>query len=56
MNDRFSDTEKSEIAYNIPMERFGSPDEIAEAILFLASERSSYITGQILSADGGYTI
>lgn len=38
----------------IPLNRYGSEDEIAEAIVFLASPRASYITGQILAADGGF--
>lgn len=39
-----------------PMGRFAEPDEIAEAIGFLASPRSSYITGHLLMADGGLTV
>ena len=35
------------------MKRLGSPDEIAEAVLYLASERSSYTTGSELYIDGG---
>ncbi len=39
----------------IPMGRFGEPEEIANVILFLLSNAASYVTGQILCADGGYT-
>lgn len=38
----------------IPLNRYGSEREIAEAIVFLCSERASYITGQVLAADGGF--
>lgn len=41
---------------NIALRRFGSPDEIAEAIAFLASARASYVTGQRLGLDGGYSV
>jgi len=39
----------------IPFRRFARPQEIADAILFFASSRSDYVTGQILSISGGLT-
>lgn len=41
---------------NTPLRRFGTPDEIADAAVFLASDRARYITGQTLFVDGGYTL
>ena len=38
----------------IPLNRYGTENEIANAIYFLASEKASYITGQILAVDGGF--
>ena len=47
--------EKAERRERIPLGRYGSADEVAELIAFLASERSSYITGQSIRVDGGLT-
>lgn len=44
------------IRERVPMGRWGAPEEIAEAVLFLVSDRSSYMTGQILVVDGGETV
>lgn len=43
------------IAQNVPMKRFGRPEEIAKAIVFLASDAASFITGSFLTVDGGQT-
>ena len=37
----------------IPLKRFGAPDDVADAVLFLASEAAAYITGQVISVNGG---
>lgn len=44
---------RQRIAESVDMRREGSPREIAEAIMFLASDKSSYITGQVIRVDGG---
>jgi NAD(P)-dependent dehydrogenase (short-subunit alcohol dehydrogenase family) len=43
-----------EIIANVPMKRFGQPEEVAGAVAFLASQDASYITGIELNVDGGY--
>ncbi len=45
-----------EILKNIPISRFGEPVEIANLVLFLASDKADYITGQAISIDGGLSI
>mgnify|MGYP006185791083 CR=1 FL=1 len=37
----------------IPMQRFGEPEEVAEVVAFLASEKSAYITGEVININGG---
>ena len=44
---------KAEYEKNIPLSRFGNPSEIADAVAFLLSDHSSYITGEILKVNGG---
>ena len=48
-----SDAEKQEVSKNIPMKRFGSVEDVAKCIVFLASDEANYITGQTISVDGG---
>ena len=45
-----------QIKKRIPVRRLGQPEDISHAVLFLADERASYITGQILTVDGGLTL
>lgn len=45
---------RNESIGSIPMKRYGNPEEYADAVAFLASERASYITGSIIRVDGGY--
>jgi NAD(P)-dependent dehydrogenase (short-subunit alcohol dehydrogenase family) len=44
---------KAGLVASVPLQRVGEPDEIASAIVFLASSKASYTTGQVLSVDGG---
>ncbi len=50
-----SDAARSKILSRTPMKRLGEPEEVARAVAFLASDASSYITGEILTIDGGRT-
>ena len=56
MNDRLTAEEAEELADSIPLERFGTPEEVASALLFLASDEASYITGAVLDVHGGISI
>lgn len=50
---KMSDEQIATIARHIPLRRFGTPEEVAEAMLFLATAEASYVTGQLLVVDGG---
>ena len=53
MTDVLSDSVKAAATEQIPMKHFGSTEDIAAAVAFLASDEAGYITGQVLSVDGG---
>ena len=52
----FGQPRVAELARRIPLQRFGRPDELVGAAIFLASDASSYITGQVLTVDAGLSI
>jgi len=53
MTDALSEKVREELTAQIPLERLGSADDIANAVVFLAGEQSGYITGHVLSVNGG---
>lgn len=53
MTDGLPDKVKEEMLKRIPLRKFGTPDDVAKAVLFLASDKADYITGQVLVVDGG---
>ena len=48
-----TDDRKATLIAGVPMKRMGLPEEVAQAIVFLGSDRSPFLTGQILAVDGG---
>ncbi|MDW5299749.1 MAG: 3-oxoacyl-[acyl-carrier-protein] reductase [Sedimentibacter sp.] len=54
MTDKIPEDIRNEMIKNIPLQRLGRPSDIADAVEFLISDKASYITGQVLSINGGY--
>ena len=53
MTAQMTDTAKEAVLGQIPLKRVGEVSDIAECVAFLASDKASYITGQVISVDGG---
>ena len=56
MTAQMTDKAKEAVKTQIPLGRAGKVEDIAEVVTFLASEKASYITGQVISVDGGMSI
>lgn len=54
MNHHLSPEERQDLADQIGLGRFGKPDEVADLIAYLASDQSTYLTGQVITLDGSY--
>ncbi len=50
------DDTRAELAEETPLGRLGTPEDVAETLLFLASEKSAFITGQVIGVNGGFVV
>jgi 3-oxoacyl-[acyl-carrier protein] reductase len=56
MTDGFEGDAREQLLKTIPLGRFGQAEDVGAAVAFLASNAASYITGQVLTVDGGVTV
>jgi 3-oxoacyl-[acyl-carrier protein] reductase len=54
MSAQWSEEKRKSIIDAIPLRRLGKPEDVAEAVVFLASDKASFITGEILDVNGGF--
>ena len=53
MTDGLTDDQRAGLLRRVPMDRMGTPDEVAAAVLYLASQEAGYVTGATLHVNGG---
>ena len=53
MTGKLNDQQKEVILNNVPLKKLGQPEDVAKAVLFLSSSDSDYLTGQVITVDGG---
>ncbi len=56
MNACYTEEEKKDITSEIPLERMGTAEEVAELFYFLSSPNAAYLTGQVIGVNGGWNI
>ncbi len=56
MLDEFSDDIKKSLAEETPLERLGTPEDVANVVSYLVSDKAAFVTGQIITCDGGFIV